>query len=129
MTPKCELLPRNKFDDEAVEKLALLPEAELRPLLPGLAEWIQDSNWPIAPAVGKLLALHLAALEPLILEVLTGGDDEWKLHLLWLIQPATLPVLSAPLRTSLERLITSPTLGERDWEVPDRARDLLDQYA
>jgi hypothetical protein len=129
MTPKYELLPRNKFDDEAVEKLALLPESELLPLLPRLAEWIQDWNWPIAPDVEKLLELHVAALEPIILEVLASTDSVWKENLLSLVRPETLPVLPALLRATIERIATTPTFGEQADEIDKAARDLLERYA
>lgn len=128
MTPKYELLPRNKFDDEAVEKLARLPEAELLPLLPRLAEWLQDCNWPIAPAVEKLLKLHVAALVPTIVEVLAGNDDVWQHHLLDLISPETLPTLPAPLRAAVERVAVFPTAGEHDMYVVWWARYVLRQY-
>lgn len=129
MTPKYELLPRNKFDDEAVEKLALLPEAALLPLLPGLAEWIQDWNWPIAPDVEKLLELRVAALIPTILEVLAGTDSVWKENLLSLVRPATLPALPTLFRANVERIATTPTFGEQADEIDKAARELLDRYA
>ena len=128
MTPKYELLPRDKFDDEAVEKLALLPAADLLPLLPRLAEWIRDYNWPIAPAVTKLLELHVAALEPTILEVLAGNDTQWQRRLLYLIQPATLPILPGALRAVLARIAASPTTGEYDMHLVWTTRYVLRQY-
>lgn len=129
MRPKYELLPRSKFDDEAVAKLALLPEAVLLPLLPGLAEWIQDWNWPIAPDVEKLLELHVAALIPTILEVLAGTDSVWKENLLSLVRPATLPALPTLFRATVERIATTPTFGEQADEIDKAARELLDRYA
>jgi hypothetical protein len=129
MTPKYELLPRNKFDEEAVEKLAQLPEDELRPLLPGLAEWIQDWNWPIAPAVEKLMELHIAAVVPTIIEVLAGTDSIWKENLLSLVRPATLPILPVLLQATVERIATTPTFGEQADEINKAAGDLLDRYA
>jgi hypothetical protein len=128
MTPKYELLPRDKYDDEAVEKLALLPEAELLPLLPGLAEWIQDSNWPIARAVEKLLKLHVTALVPTILEVLAGRDEQWQWNLLYLINPTTLPTLPAPLRAALVGMATYPATGEYDMYLVWQARYVLGLY-
>ena len=128
MTPKYELLPRNKFDDEAVEQLAQLPKAELLPLLPGLAEWVQDSNWPIARAVEKLLKQHVAALVPTILEVLAGRDEQWQWNLLYLISPTTLPTLPAPLQATLEGIATYPTTGEHDMYLVWQARYVLGLY-
>lgn len=43
-----EYLPRNKYDFERVNQLKKMDRTELLPLLPGLMEWIQDMNWPIA---------------------------------------------------------------------------------
>ena len=123
-------MPRNKHDDDAVEKLALLPEAELLPLLPGLAEWIRDWSWPIAPAVAKLLEQHAAALEPTILEVLAGSDEAWQEHLLHLVRPDTLPALSPQLRVAVECVAVSPMYGEHKYgkHIAEAARDLLNMY-
>jgi hypothetical protein len=128
MTPKYELLPRDKFDEEAVEKLAQLPAAELQPLLPRLAEWLQDYNWPISPAVEKLLELHVAALEPTILHVLAGSDDIWQCHVLSLIRPETLPALSPQLRVAVECAAASPMYGKYDAYTAEAAHNLLHKY-
>lgn len=50
-----DLLPKDKFDIDKVEKLKGLNRGELIPLLPELLKWIQDMNWPIAPKIAKLL--------------------------------------------------------------------------
>jgi hypothetical protein len=128
MMSNYDLLSKNKFDDEAVEKLALLPAAELWPLLPRLAEWIRDYNWPIAPAVEKLLKLHIAALVPTILEVLASNDTQWQRRLLHLIQPATLPTLPVALRAVLARIAAFPTTGEYDMYLVWTTRYVLRQY-
>ena len=126
--PNYDLLPKNKFDDEAVEKLALLPAAALWPLLPRLAEWLQDYNWPISITVAKLLELHVAALEPTILEVLAGNDDMWQCHILSLIRPETLSALSPQLRVAVECAASSPTYGKYDTYTAEAACDLLSKY-
>jgi|GEM_PF-926259 len=126
--PRYDLLPKNKFDDEAVTQLALLPEAELLPLLPGLAEWIQDCNWPIARDVAQLLRLHLVALVPTIVEVLAGNDAQWQWNMLALVRPDALPALTAPLRAALERIAIFPTTGAYDMHLVWKVRYVLRQY-
>ena len=46
-----EMLPRDKFDFERVNKIMRMRNEDVIPLLPGLLEWIQDMNWPIAHEV------------------------------------------------------------------------------
>jgi hypothetical protein len=128
MTPKYELLPRDKYDDEAVAQLAQLPKTELLPLLPSLAKWVQDSNWPIARAVEKLLKQHVTALMPTILEVLAGCDEQWQWNLLYLINPTTLPTLPPPLQAALVGIAIYPATGEYDMHLVWQARYVLGLY-
>lgn len=56
------MIPKDKHDIAAVEKLGTMEVESVIPLLPQLLEWVQDMNWPIA--------------EPMV-ELLLGDDDMW----------------------------------------------------
>ena len=51
MNHYAEYLPRDKHDVERVNQLKNLSREEISPLLPGLMEWMQGMNWPIAEEV------------------------------------------------------------------------------
>ncbi|RZK31931.1 MAG: DUF5071 domain-containing protein [Hymenobacter sp.] len=124
------LLPRNKFDDEAVERLALLSEKELLPLADELLTWLQDMNWPIAPAVAELLMPHIAAIEFPIIKIFSSNDDIWKRWVInCLLEPAPVSSITPRLRQALYRIATLPTPGEVDDELDQAAREFLDYLA
>ena len=49
-----ELLPRGKHDFERVDLLKKVERDALRPIIPELLKWLQDTNWPISAEVGKM---------------------------------------------------------------------------
>ena len=71
------MIPKDKFDLEAVEHLKSLPASEVVPLLPELMTWMQDMNWPVAKPVVELLLTYPNEITPLIEDVLAGNDDMW----------------------------------------------------
>lgn len=120
-----ECLPRNKHDFERVYKLKKLDRIELLPLLPGLMEWIQDMNWPIAEEVAELLLKFPNEIVPLIKDVLTMNDDVWKYWCLEILVHR-LPMESKKLfKSDLIRLIERPTAGEKYEELNEIAIKIL----
>jgi hypothetical protein len=129
MTPRFDLLPQDKGDDDAIERLRQLPEAELLPLLPKLLGCIADGNWLIAWGARQLMLPHIHYLETEIMEVLLGTDDIWKSNVLRMIQASTLSELPIALRQITERIAYHPTAGELGEETDEDARDLLAHFA
>ena len=72
------LLPRDKFDVEAVRAIADAGYPAIAPILDELVDWTADGNWPVA----RPLADYLATLgEPLVApvsRVLRGTDGSHK---------------------------------------------------
>jgi hypothetical protein len=127
MEPHQHLLPQNKFDDEAVDRLELLPARDLLPLAGALLTWLQDMNWPIAERVARLLAPHVAAIEADILKVFASNDEVWEAWvincLLWIAPPES---ITPALQQELRRIAVSPNPGELAYEVHRRAQEFLD---
>ena len=71
------MIPKDKFDIEAVEHLNNLSADEVIPLLPELIVWMQDMNWPVAKRVVELLLKYPNEITPLIDDVLASDDDMW----------------------------------------------------
>ncbi len=73
---------QDKFDLTAVAALAHADAPTLRPLLPELLAWLQDSNWLIAAPLAEILRPHQQAFDAEIATVLCGDDAVWKTSLL-----------------------------------------------
>lgn len=71
------MIPKDKFDIEAVEQLKQASSEMVVPLLPQLLEWLQDYNWPVAQPMLEVLLKYPTELTPHIEHVLQGDDDMW----------------------------------------------------
>ncbi|MEK4628042.1 MAG: DUF5071 domain-containing protein [Solibacillus sp.] len=71
------MIPRDKFDVGAIEKLKQVHPEEVVLLLPQLLEWLQDFNWPVAEPMLEVLLQYPTELTPHIEQVLVGDDDMW----------------------------------------------------
>lgn len=71
------LLPQDKMDIEAVEKITDYGYPTIEPILPLLIEWMQDFNWPVAQALAPFLAGIGPQLKSSVLDVLKTQDAIW----------------------------------------------------
>jgi len=120
-----QLIPKDKFDIETVDKLSNYSFDELRPIVPDLLTWIQDMNWPVAGPISKYLQSISEHLTEDIIKILKGTDDIWKywtLHVfgLWTTKPLDKEIIK-----EIERIATRPTQGERDEQVDEIARKII----
>ena len=117
-------LPRDKFDLVRARALVELGYPAVAPVLDGMLEWVQDSNWPVASVLHPLLIAIGMPLVPHLLHVLRTDDDTWKYFVIRdVIGPS--PVLTAALRDELTRIANDPTPGERAEEAHEMALDAL----
>src|SRR5271163_1990424 len=126
MDQQSELLPKDKHDHEAIERLHKLPIQELVSLLPELLEWVADINWPIArDAIDLALRVPEHIVEP-IREVLRTTDDGWKNNCLDYVIPRLPLEQQRQLKPELERIAHQPTQDEMEEGTRDTAQELLD---
>ncbi|EOR24601.1 DUF5071 domain-containing protein [Cytobacillus oceanisediminis] len=123
-----EYLPRDKHDSERVNQLKNLSRKELVLLLPGLMEWIQDMNWPVAEEVSELLLTCPDEIVPLIKNVLATNDDVWKYWCLIILVKRLPEDLRMQFKMDLIRLAESPTAGERLEELDEIALEILQMF-
>ena len=114
-----EYLPRDKHDSERVNQWKNLSRKELVLLLPGLMEWIQDMNWPVAEEVSELLLTCPDEIVPLIKNVLATNDDVWKYWCLIILVKRLPEDLRIQFKKNLIRLVESPTAGEKLEELDE----------
>ncbi len=118
-------LPRDKFDFERIDEVKLMGKHEVAPLIPGLLEWIQDMNWPIAPQVVEILLDHPDEIVPHIRAVLATEDDIWKYWCLEYVVRRLPNHYQQMLIEDLKRMETDPTEGEKLEEVDKLASEIL----
>lgn len=120
-----ELLPRDKFDFERIIKIKLMRNEDVIPLLPGLLEWIQDMNWPIASGVVELLSAYPQEIVPHLKKVFLNEDAVWKY---WCLEQIVkdLPIHEKKLLSNdLIRMSETPTSNEQLEEVDQSASEIL----
>ncbi|MER1956503.1 MAG: DUF5071 domain-containing protein [Solibacillus sp.] len=120
------MIPKDKFDVEAVERLKTLPANELVPLLPELMTWMQDMNWPVAKPVVELLVTYPNEMTPLIDDVLAGDDDMW---VYWCFVEL-IPKLPFYLKLVLAESVEQIASGERGFheDVVELAQEALQNF-
>ncbi|MBQ2582091.1 MAG: GNAT family N-acetyltransferase [Ruminococcus sp.] len=126
------IMPKDKFDSEAVERLARLDDEQLTDLVPQLLEWIQDMNWTVAQHVTELLADRRSITEPHLAALLSPGqtDAQWKFniikHLLgiWHDAPCDEQIMQ-----QIKRIAQHPTDSEKAELVDEAAKEFLEDLA
>jgi len=83
-----ELVPKNKLDDSNIEKLYILSDEEIKPIIYDLLEWLQDYNWPVADKVLKVLLKREDLVFPHIKNILKCDDFMWKYWIMDLLIPS-----------------------------------------
>jgi hypothetical protein len=72
------LLPKDKNDLAAVERLASSGYSAVQPILYDLLKWIRVESWPVAKPICDFLVAIGPALAPEVGKVLASRDDRWK---------------------------------------------------
>ncbi|MEK4229949.1 DUF5071 domain-containing protein [Solibacillus sp. FSL H8-0538] len=117
------MLPKDKFDIQAIEHFKTAPPSQVVPLLPELLTWIQDMNWPVAEPTIELLMTYPTEITPLVEDVLLGDDDMWKYWCLQRIVP-NLPFYSKMvLANAVEQIAQS--VNPRDADLVKLAKSVL----
>lgn len=118
------LLPTDKYETSKAEALVALGYPSVEPILSSLLLWVQDLNWPVARVLSPFLASIGIPLAPHIRHILQGNDDTWKYSLLTGIVAESAP-LAGELSPELQRLVSSPTVGEREEELNVHAHEII----
>ncbi|TIV65431.1 MAG: DUF5071 domain-containing protein [Mesorhizobium sp.] len=119
------LVPRSKFDLDAVSAVEEAGYPAIAPILDDLMEWTADGNWPVAPPLARFLStLGEPILDP-ILRVLRGDDPSFKYFCILLIV-RNLPIeILKSLEEDLTRIAGNPTTPDKAEEVDKVAGEAL----
>ncbi|MGF7029223.1 hypothetical protein J2T17_000128 [Paenibacillus mucilaginosus] len=72
------LIPKDKHDLDSVMRLMQHSAEDLEEIFPIFFEWLQDSNWPVAQELSKVLPQYGTHLVPHIEAALKSGDPQWQ---------------------------------------------------
>jgi hypothetical protein len=120
-------LPRTKRDFENARRIVALGYPAVAPVLPELFEWIQDGNWPIAPAIAAFLTSIGEPIFPQIREVLRSNDGTWKYWCITWVIGKLPPELAEEFGPELEQLAFHPTRDDQLEELDQQAKEVLDR--
>lgn len=125
MTNLKHLIPKDKHDISAVEKLVGYSFDEIEPIVPDLLEWLQDINWPVAKPIAKCLLAYTERLTPYLLEILKTSDGMWKYWCLDVFFVGSKTQPSAEIKAALHRIVQFPSNDELEDEVYLLATEIL----
>jgi hypothetical protein len=119
------LLPRDKFDVDAVRAIADAGYPAIAPILDELVDWTADGNWPVArPLADYLISLGDPVAAP-VSRVLRSSDGSHKENCLRLIVSGLPLETIRKLEDELRRLAVQPTEDDRREEAAVAAREAL----
>jgi hypothetical protein len=119
------LIPRSKFDGERAEAAIALGYPAVEPILPDLLRWLQDMNWPIARKLAEFIAGIGAPVAPHLRMIFAGNDNTWKYWLIGDVIGCNAELFDL-FKDELIRIANNPTPDERQEELDERAREVLE---
>jgi hypothetical protein len=119
------LIPRSKYDDERYEAVIALGYPTVAPILPELLRWLQDMNWPNAPKLAEFIAGIGAPVAPHLRVIFAGNDGTWKYWLIGDVIGRNAELFDL-FKEELTRIANNPTPDERQEELDERAREVLE---
>lgn len=121
------MIPKDKFDIEAVERIQQASAEQVIPLLPQLLEWLQDYNWPVAQPMVDVLLHYPTELTPHVERVLLGDDEMWIYWCLVKIVPA-LPFYSKLVLADAVEQIASQEVTPFTEDNVEAAKEVLTSF-
>ena len=115
------LIPKDKFDFETVEKLTQYSFKDIEPIVPDLLEWLQDINWPISQPIAEFLIPFSEEIAPEILKILKGKDEIWKY---WILTTFGKNIKNELVLHEINRIAKNPTQDEIDEGVDEIANEI-----
>ena len=124
MTPE-DILPKDKFDTEAVKRLNRYSYEDLETSIPQLLTWIKDMNWPVAKPIAEYLQSISNDISSDINQILKGDDTIWKywcFHVFWIWPNKQVDTKAFP---EIMRIAHTPTDDERIEGLDVLAKQLI----
>lgn len=71
---KSSIIPTNKHDFDAVEKIKNADSKSIQKWLPQIFEWVEDINWPIAAKLVEVLVKFDDMIVPYLIDLIHNPD-------------------------------------------------------
>lgn len=117
-----DLLPKDKFDIQAIENLKNFTFEEIQSIVPDLLEWLQDMNWPVSKPVAAILIPFTEQISPEIVKILKGNDEMWKY---WILLTFGKTTKNRFVWDEIKRIAQNPSQQEIDNEVSEIAQEIF----
>ncbi|WP_202701928.1 DUF5071 domain-containing protein [Flavobacterium sp. UGB4466] len=118
------LIPKDKFDFETVEKLKNYSFEEIESIIPDLLKWLQDMNWPVSRPIAAFLIPYCEKISSEILKILQSQDQVWKY---WILDTFGEIIKDQMVLNEIERIAKDPTKDEIDEEVSEIATKIINK--
>ena len=119
------LLPRDKFDVDAVRAIAKAGYPAIAPILDELVDWTADGNWPVARPLADYLVTLGEPLAAPVSRVLRGSDGSHKENCIRLVVSRLPAEVLGELEGDLRQLAERPSEDDRREEADIAAREAL----
>ena len=119
------LLPRDKFDVDAVRAIAAAGYPAIAPILDELVDWTADGNWPVARPLADYLVTLGEPLAAPVSRVLRSTDGSHKENCIRLVVSGLPAETLAELEDDLRQLAERPSEDDRREEADIAAREAL----
>ena len=121
------IIPKDKFDMEAAERLQQYSIEEIKEEIPKLLEWLQDYNWLVAHPVSDYFSPHINTISDELVNILRGNDGIWKYWIISLVYSS--PVApNSDLVNAIKHLAENPSRDDIDCEVDIEAQEFMEEY-
>ncbi|MCC9018997.1 DUF5071 domain-containing protein [Flavobacterium lipolyticum] len=118
------LIPKDKFDFETVEKLKNYSFEEIESIIPDLLKWLQDMNWPVSRPIAVFLITYCEKISSEILKILQSQDQVWKY---WILDTFGEIIKDQMVLNEIERIVKDPTKDEIDEEISEIATKIINK--
>lgn len=113
---KLRLIPKDKFDFAAVERIKSAHPASVESVLPQIFEWLEDINWPVAQELVKVLVNFDDIIIPYLIDLIQKPDGLREYSVYYYMMPLLTNNQLQLLKDELERVSYNPSPFEREEE-------------
>ena len=124
-----EFIPGSKNDLKAIQALDSMSNDAIYPYLNEIIAWVKDVNWPVAVPICERLASFDERIVPVIEEILSGQDEQWKYTVLSNLIPKLSPSVMELSMNQVVRIVNEPTESEIAESLNLVARDTIFVYS
>jgi hypothetical protein len=110
---KNSIIPTNKHDFDAVEKIKDTNPKNIQKWLPQIFEWVEDINWPIAPKLAEVLVKFDDMIVPYLIDLIRNPDGLREYSVYFYMLPILTDIQLHLIKGELMRVAYNPSDFEK----------------